>query len=202
MRKIFILLAGLLMACQLHAQDINLLKDIRSAGASVKSIDSKLVNETVKTNGKNMKQSGKLFFVSNDKFAALFDTEEYMIVNKDRMKINVGIFHGRFRLNEGGMMRGLSNIFLYGFQGRCQELADDNNYTLTTEEDDDAHYVIFNSKKKPTFGLGYQKVVFTYSREDLRIREIKLIDYKGTIDTYTISDTQYNVKVAESKFDL
>lgn len=202
MRKILILLAGLLMACQLHAQDINLLKDIRSAGASVKSIDSKLVNETVKTNGKNMKQSGKLFIVSNDKFAALFDTEEYMIVNKDRMKINVGIFHGRFQLNEGSMMRGLSNIFLYGFQGRCQELADNNNYTLTTDNDSDSYYVIFNSKKRPTFGIGYQKVIFTYSREDLRIRKIQLIDYKGTIDTYTLSDMRYNVSIPESKFEL
>lgn len=201
MKKILIVIAFLLASACLNAQGTDLLQLILNTGAAVKSFESDLVNETLKTSGKNFKQSGKLYFVTNDRFAALFDTKELMIVNKNRMKIDVGLFHGRFRLNEGGMMSSLSNIFLYGFQGRCQELADENDYTITIQREKDWDYVVFdNNKKRPLIGLGYKKVIFKFDREDHRIREIKLFDYKDTIDTYTISNVKYNVKVDDKVF--
>ena len=46
-----------------------------------------------------------------------------MIVNEKKIKMDIGIFHGTFRLRDGGRMQSLTNIFLYGFQGRIQDLA-------------------------------------------------------------------------------
>ena len=201
MKKILISLAFILLVFQLHAQDSDILQRIEKAGRNVQSFETDLTNRVLHKSGKSTVREGELYFVSPSEFAALFETGQHMIVNKTKIKMDIGLFRGTFKLRKGGMMRSLSNIFLYGFQGRCQELADDNNYSIEITTDK-YHTVTFTNNKKRLLGIGYVQVIFLFDKDDLLIKEITLIDNRGTSDTYTISNTKYNVDVSEDKFEI
>ena len=116
--------------------------------------------------------------------------------------MDMGLFHGTFKLKDGGMMQSLSNIFLYGFQGRIQELADENDYSLTTKTEGNYHVVTGTNNKKSLLGIGYKQVIFKYSANDLLIKEIRLIDYGGSEDTYTVSNVKYDIPVDKKTFQF
>ena len=201
MKKTIILLTAILFALQMQAQDAMLLNRIREVNGKVKSFESDLANTMVKPK-KTTAQNGKLYFVSPNEFSANFTTGNYMIVNAQKIKMDIGMFHGTFRLKEGGMMQGLSHIFLYGFQGRIQDLANENGYTLSTKTEGEFHIVTGTAKKKPLFGVGYKTVVFKYFTDSLLLKEIVLYDYSGNKDSYVISNVKYDVAIDKKTFQF
>ena len=201
MKKTIILLTAILFALQMQAQDAMLLNRIREVNGKVKSFESDLANTMVKPK-KTTAQNGKLYFVSANEFSAKFTTGNYMIVNAQKIKMDIGMFHGTFRLKEGGMMQGLSRIFLYGFQGRIQDLANENGYTVSTKTEGEYHIVTGTAKKKPLFGVGYKMVVFKYFTDSLLLKEIVLYDYSGNKDSYVISNVKYDVAIDKKTFQF
>ena len=201
MKKTIILLTAILFALQMQAQDAMLLNRIREVNGKVKSFESDLANTMVKPK-KTTSQNGKLYFVSPNEFSAKFTTGNYMIVNEKKIKMDIGMFHGTFRLKEGGMMQGLSRIFLYGFQGRIQDLANENGYTVSTKTEGEFHVVTGTAKKKPLFGVGYKMVVFKYFTDSLLLKEIVLYDYSGNKDSYVISNVKYDVAIDKKTFQF
>ena len=201
MKKVLILLTAVLFALQTQAQDVALLNNIKAINGKNSSFEADLANTLVKTK-KTTSQNGKLYFVKPNEFAAVFTTGNYMIVNEKKTKMDIGLFHGSFKLKEGGMMCGLSRIFLYGFQGRCQDLANENGYTLETKTEGNFHVVTGTIKKKKLIGIGYKQVVFKYFTDSLLLKEIVLYDYSGNQDTYTISNVKYNVPVDKKMFQF
>ena len=201
MKKVLFLITTILIAMQLQAQDVSLLNRIKATNSKVKSFEADLSNTLVKPK-KTTSQKGKLYFVSPKEFAALFSEDNYMIVNQSKIKMDMGLFHGTFKLKDGGMMQSLSNIFLYGFQGRIQELADENDYSLTTKTEGNYHVVTGTNNKKSLLGIGYKQVIFKYSANDLLIKEIRLIDYGGSEDTYTVSNVKYDIPVDKKTFQF
>ena len=199
MKKLLSLLTFTLLVFLLQAQDFNLLQSIKAAGDNVKTLEAQLDNITVR-NGKLVRsQTGPLYCVSPNEFAALFETGQYMIVNEKQIKVDIGLFHGTFKLKEGGRMRMLSNIFLCSFQGQCQKLAEGNGYNINIETDE-YHTVIFTNDKKRLFGVNYKKIIFNFNKSDLHLKEIILYDSRGTCDTYIISNPKYNVDVSPDIF--
>ena len=201
MKKTIILLTAILFALQMQAQDATLLNRIKEVNGKVKSFESDLANTMVKPK-KTTSQNGKLYFVSPNEFSAKFTTGNYMIVNAQKIKMDIGMFHGTFRLKEGGMMQGLSRIFLYGFQGRIQDLANENGYTVSTKTEGEFHVVTGTAKKKPLFGVGYKMVVFKYHTDNLLLKEIVLYDYSGNKDSYVISNVKYDVAIDKKTFQF
>ena len=201
MKKVLFLVTIFLMGVQLQAQDVDLLNRIKAANGKVLSFEADLSNTLVKPK-KTTHQEGKLYFVKPKEFAALFSEDSYMIVNTSKIKMDIGLFHGTFKLKDGGMMQSLSNIFLYGFQGRIQDLADENDYSLSTKTENGYHIVTGTTNKKKLIGIGYKKVIFKFSANSLLIKEIKLIDYGGSEDTYTVSNVRYNVPVDKKTFQF
>lgn len=201
MKKTIILLTAILFALQMQAQDATLLDRIREVNGKVKSFESDLANTMVKPK-KTTSQNGKLYFVKPYEFSAKFTTGNYMIVNEKKIKMDIGMFHGTFRLKEGGMMQGLSRIFLYGFQGRIQDLANENGYTVSTKTEGEFHVVTGTAKKKPLFGVGYKTVVFKYFTDSLLLKEILLYDYSGNKDSYVISNVKYDVAIDKKTFQF
>ena len=201
MKKTIILLTAILFALQMQAQDAMLLNRIREVNGKVKSFESDLANTMVKPK-KTTSQNGKLYFAKPYEFSAKFTTGNYMIVNAQKIKMDIGMFHGTFRLKEGGMMQGLSHIFLYGFQGRIQDLANENGYTLSTKTEGEFHIVTGTAKKKPLFGVGYKTVVFKYFTDSLLLKEIVLYDYSGNKDSYVISNVKYDVAIDKKTFQF
>ena len=201
MKKVLILLTAILFAMQLQAQDATLLNRIRETNGKVKSFESDLANTMVKPK-KTTSQNGKLYFVSPYEFSAQFTTGNYMIVNEKKIKMDIGMFHGTFKLRDDGTMQGLSHIFLYGFQGRIQDLAKENGYTLSTKTEDGYHVVTGTTDKKPLLGVGYKKVVFKYHTDTLLLKEIVLYDFSDNKDSYVISNVKYDVTVDKKKFQF
>ena len=201
MKKVLIIFAAIVFAAQLQAQDAALLNQIKATNSKVKSFEADLSN-TLEKPKKTKSQQGKLYYVSPKEFAALFSEDSYMIVNEKKIKMDIGIFHGTFKLKDGGRMQSLANIFLYGFQGRIQDLADENNYSLSTKTEGGYHVVTGTIKKKKLIGIGYKTVVFKYHTNSLLLKEIVLYDYSGDKDTYTISNVKYDVAVDKKKFQF
>ena len=201
MKKVLFLITTILIAMQLQAQDVSLLNRIKATNSKVKSFEADLSNTLVKPK-KTTSQKGKLYFVSPKEFAALFSEDSYMIVNQSKIKMDMGLFHGTFKLKDGGMMQSLSNIFLYGFQGRIQDLANENGYTVSTNTEDGYHIITGTAKKKPLFGVGYKTVVFKYLTDSLLLKEIVLYDYNGNKDTYVISNVKYDVAIDKKTFQF
>lgn len=201
MKKALILFAAVFFAFQMQAQDVTLLNQILATNSKVKSFESDLTNTMVKPK-KTTTQKGKLYFVSPYEFNATFTTGNYMIVNEKKIKMDIGMFHGTFKLKDGGMMQGLSHIFLYGFQGRTQDLAKENGYTLSTKTEGGYHVVTGVTDKKPLLGVGYKQVVFKYNTKDLLLKEIVLYDFSGNMDSYVISNVKYNVAIDKKTFQF
>ena len=185
----------------MQAQDVALLNRIKAVNGKISSFEADLKNTLVKPK-KTTTQEGMLYFVKPYEFAAIFTTGNYMIVNEKKTKMDIGLFHGTFKLKEGGMMCGLSRIFLYGFQGRCQDLANENEYTLSTKTEGDCYVVTGTIKKKKLIGIGYKQVVFKYFTDSLLLKEIVVYDYSGNKDTYTISNVKYNISIDRKRFQF
>ncbi|MBO7082613.1 MAG: hypothetical protein J6W30_02070 [Bacteroidales bacterium] len=201
MGKLITFLTFFLISVQLKAQDVAILNSIENTNSKIKTFEADLANTNIKPK-KTTFQEGKLLFVAPKKFSAQFTSGKYMIVNENRIKANIGMFHGTFRLREGGMIRSLSNVFLYGFQGRIRDLANENGYTLSTKTENGFHIVIGTIKKKSLLGVGFQQVFFKYYTDSLLLKEIVLYDYNGNKDIYTISNVKYDVAVDKSKFEF
>ncbi len=201
MKKALIVFAAIAFALQMQAQDMALLDKIKAANSKVKSLEADLSNTLVKPK-KTTHQDGKLYFAAPKELAALFSEDNYMIVNEKKIKMDIGLFHGTFKLKDGGMMQSLANIFLYGFQGRIQDLAKENNYNLSTKTENGYHIVTGATNKKKLLGIGYKKVVFKYHTNSMMIKEIVLYDYSDNIDTYTISNVKYDVKIEKKTFQF
>ena len=199
MKKIITIVAIILLGLQLQAQDINLLNNIKATNGNIKSFEADLANILIKPK-KTTSQEGKLYFVKPHEFAAQFTTGKYMIVNENIINMNIGLFSGTYKLRDGGMMQSLANIFLYGFQGKIQDLADENGYSLTTETKDGYHIVTGTIMKKKLIGIGYKQVIFKYHTDNLLLKEIVLYDYSGNVDVYTISNVKYDVTVDQNQF--
>ena len=200
MKKLLVLFATILLVAQMHAQNPVLLDSIKSANAKVMTIEANIHNDTKKTD-KTIIKDGVFHYSFPDKFSAVFEKDTYMIVNGNHIKVDIGMFHGTFRMFNGPI-RSLSRAFLYALQGRCQDLADENNFSLKTESDEHFHTVYFTTKKKILIGIGLKQAIFRYDSKSLLIKEIVLIDYKNTIDTYTLENEKYNTKIDESVFDI
>ena len=201
MRKIHILFTILLFTIQLQAQDVNLLNRINAVNGKIKSFEADLSNTLVKQK-RNTSQKGKLYFVSPDNFSAQFTTGKFMTVNEKKIKMNIGLFRGTYKLKDGGIMQSLSHIFLYGFQGRLQDLADENDYNLTTKTENGYHIVTETTNKQKLLGIGYKQVIFKYHTDTLLLKEIVLYDYSGNKDTYTISNVKYAISIDSKRFQF
>lgn len=199
MKRALILLAISLFVIQMHAQDITVLNSIKATNTAIGSMESG-IRKTLIKKGKTLVTDGTFHYVSPDNLAALFDNGTYMIISEGRMNIDIGLFHGKFKLSRNKTMRSLSTIFLYGFQGRCQELADENDYTLATEKEGDCHKITLTNPKRNFWGIGYRQIVLKYATFDLLLNEIILYDFKGNVDTYTLSNQNCNASVDMNKF--
>ena len=185
----------------MQAQDVALLNRIKEVNGKVKSFESDLENTLVKPK-KTTTQKGRLYFVSPYEFNATFTTGNYMIVNEKKIKMDIGMFHGTFKLKNGGMMQGLSHIFLYGFQGRTQDLAMENGYTLSTKTEGGYHIVTGVTDKKPLLGVGYKRVVFKYHTDSLLLKEIVVYDFSDNKDSYVISNVKYDIPIDKKMFQF
>ena len=200
MKKLLIIVTFLL-SVQLQAQDSVLLQRIKAANLEVHVFQSQITRHLVSSDGIT-DRNGEIYFMAPDKLYTEFDNGTYLIINDNHIKLDIGYFHGNSKRRKKGLMRSFANLFLYAFQGRCEDLAEENNYFIETTSDENYHIVTLTTKKKSFLGLGYKKAIFHFGHDDLLIKELILNDYSGALDTYHLSAPIINGQVDESKFKL
>lgn len=202
MKKTLIALIFFLASLPLQAQETDVLANIQNKGETISTLVSH-INKSIKKKDTTKVQEGTLYYTAPNKLAALFSDGDYMIINENKMKIDIGMFHGSFKLSRNKTMRKISYIFIYGLQGNCRNLAQENDYNLSVKSEDSCHKVILVNPEEPliNIGIGYRQIVFKYSKDDLILNEIILYDFKGNIDTYTLSNTKLSVPIDKSKFE-
>ena len=200
MKHALLILTFTLLILRVQAQDSDILDNIQAKGIAVTSFEGRIKKE-LKKKDTTIVQHGYVHYLSPDKMAALFDDGDYLIINGNRMSVDIGVFHGRFKLSRNKTMRSVSRIFLYGIQGRCKDFLEESSYTMETSQKDGLQIVQFTTKKKHFLGLGYRIVIFKYDLNDLLMRELVLIDYSNIVDSFVISDQLYNVTIDEKNFE-
>ena len=178
-----------------------MLQRIKAANLEVHVFQSQITRHLVSSDGIT-DRNGEIYFMAPDKLYTEFDNGTYLIINDNRIKLDIGFFHGTFKIRKKGLMRSFANLFLYAFQGRCQDLAEENNYFIETQSNEHFHIVTLTTKKKSFLGLGYKTAVFHFGLDDLLIKELILTDYSNTQDTYRLLDPVINGEMDESKFNL
>ena len=202
MKQHFLLITILLLSLGIRAQDNQaIFQMIEQAGSTITSMECDLVNTCVKS-GQTRTKQGKLYYQANDKIGAYFDCGDYAIFNGNKVKIDIGIFHGTFRTNRENLFSSLSNMLFCAIQGKCKPVADKSEYDYTLEAKGDTYRVNFNSRKQNSRGIGYRKVVFVYGKDDYRLRSLITTDFKGTTNTFSFSKLKYGCKIDSSKFKL
>ena len=201
MKKVLAVLAILLLSLHMQGQDNVMLNRIKAANGKIKTFEADL-NETMVKPKKIVTREGKIYFAAPKEFAALFSEGSCIIANETKIKLDIGRLHGTFKLKDGSMMQSLGNIFIYGFQGRVEELFHENSYNYTTKTENGLHIITGTIIKKNLIGLGYKKVVLKYNTDDLLFKEVVLYDYSGNEDTYTISNVKYDVPVDKKRFQF
>ena len=81
----------------MRAQNLTLLDSIKNVNANVMTLEANVHNHTKKTD-RTIEKDGDFYYSFSDKFSAVFKNDSYMIVNCDHIKVDIGIFHGSFRM--------------------------------------------------------------------------------------------------------
>lgn len=201
MRKTCFILFFLVMASlTAHAQINDLLLQIRWKNSLVRTVEGEVQRDLVK-NGKETVQDGRFYYRFPNEFATYLESGELFIINENYLKADLGFIRGRFK-RSNKKMNSLCNIFLYGFQGSCQAFADENNYSIDIEQEATQYKVTMTSRKKPLLGIGFRQIILIYGLDDMLLKGITIINYNGGIDTYTISNPNYDVAVDDDKFKI
>lgn len=185
---------------QVDAQETLLLQRILESGRCIESVKADL-HQSRNKNGEVNERNGVFYYSATDKFAALLDDGQFMIINGDHANMDIGVFHEKVRMRQGPI-RSLSRVFLYAFQGRCAELAENNKFNLDIKTTKKFHVVTMTTKKKLLIGFGLRQVVLKFGLNDLLVKEISITDYRRTTNTFTLLRPQYNVSFDPSVFDI
>lgn len=185
---------------QVDAQDALVLQRILEASHGIENVKSDL-HQSRNKKGEVNERDGVYYYSATDKFAALLDDGQYMVINGDYANMDIGVFHEKVKMRRGPI-RSLSQVFLYAFQGRCAELAEINNFSLDIKTSKKYHVITMTTKKKLLIGFGLRQVVLKFSISDMLVKEISITDYGGTTNTFTLRQPQYNVSFDQSVFDM
>lgn len=202
MKRQVILIAMLFFAFGAQAQhDSTLFQQIEKAGQSLNSMECNITNTYIKPDFERTKL-GKLYYQADDKIGAHFDNGNFAIINGNKIKIDVGIFHGTFRTDRGKLIKPLAQMLSCAIHGQCLKLAEEYNYDLALEKKDNAYVATFTTRKRKLLGIGYRQAIFNYDLDDKCLKSVILIDYKGCIDTYQLENRRFDVKIDQDKFKI
>ena len=129
---------------QVDAQETLLLQRILESGRCIESVKADL-HQSRNKNGEVNERNGVFYYSATDKFAALLDDGQFMIINGDHANMDIGVFHEKVKMRRGPI-RSLSQVFLYAFQGRCAELAEINNFSLDIKTSKMYHVITMTTK--------------------------------------------------------
>lgn len=201
-KALFVLIAWLCTINVQAQQDSLILKQIEAASSSIRSMDCRLRNTMKRPNKEEEVKVGDLKYLSTNFINAHFSEDEYIIMNGNKMKIHLGIFNGTFRSDRNPLIKPISRMLVCAINGQCETAAEENDYNLSLSEDSESYKVTLTTKKKKLIGIGYRQAIFSYGKNDMRLKSILLIDYKDNQDLYSFENQIFDQNIDKSVFQL
>lgn len=169
MKKILTILALSLFTLGLGAQEL---------GASF------VQNKTIKATGRVIRGEGVVFFTAPDQLRMnyLEPKGEYLIIDGDWLRSNVGMKQIDVDTTKNPTMRGLRNTLLNCIMGEYEKAAQDNNADVAVENKAGGKEVTLTARKQAA--RGYSKIVVEYNAQKRPVRMV-MDEFNGVSTEYT-----------------
>ena len=156
-------------------------------GLSAQEIGASFVqNKTIKATGRVVRSEGIVFFTAPDQLRMnyLDPKGEYMIIDGDMLRSNVGLKQIDVDTTKNPAMRNLRNTLLNCITGAYEKAAQENDATLIVEEKGGVKTVSMMAKKQQP--SGYSRIIIDYNRKGLPVRMV--------LDEFVGIETEYIFK--------
>lgn len=184
MKRILILATLLLCAASLSAQDAEKIISIIETKAS-RNIDNPFTEVRVSADqSKTVNLSGQLVFKPEGYLSMDYDNGEKFLIDGNTLKIAKNGKNQVFDTSKNQMMRGLSHLLIYAFQGKLKELSNEQQTTLLVSKEGSQYVAILAAEKKSS--RGYSRAIFRYDANTLCIQSMELVEFTGAKTSYAL----------------
>lgn len=172
MKKILTTLTLLVSVISLSAQ----------GGKDIKNASFREVRTPAKVDSQIITLEGTLNFKMDDYLSMEYGNGELFLIDGNRMTIRRDNQNNTFDLSKNIMMRSLSHVLLYSFQGRLDDLAVEQKCDIRKEDRDGRHIVTLTARKKGVKGYGVIEV--SYDAKTKSIRTMRMDEFTGASTWY------------------
>ena len=138
MKKILITLTLLVSAFEIFAQ----------GGKDIKNATFKEIRTPAIADAAPVTLTGTLNFKMDSYLSMAYTNGELFLIDGDKMTINRDGSKAEFDLKKNIMMRSLSHVLLYSFQGRLDDLAAEQKCDIKKSDSNGMHVVTLTARKR------------------------------------------------------
>jgi len=175
MKKILTTLTLLVSALSLFAQ----------GGKDIKNASFKEIRTPATADVEIANLTGKLTFKMDNYLSMEYTNGELFLIDGNKMTIKRDNQNVTFDLTKNIMMRNLSHVLLYSFQGRLDDLAVEQKCDIKKTDKDGKHIVTLIAKKKGVKGYGVIEVA--YDLKTKSIRTMRMDEFTGASTWYEMT---------------
>lgn len=200
--KKLILIACVLFAANVSADNQAILSQIEKANAAVKSLTSPFEQvKTVPASKTKVPMNGTLFFESG-KMAMHYvqPVGDILVINgKQFFMVREGKKMA-FDTSKNAPMRSLSNTLVYCMQGKASQLASENNAEIAVSETKTHYVVTLTARKKAA--RGYKSIVLHYAKSSNLLTKMIMTEFNGISNEYNMTNYAVGAKIEPAKFNV
>lgn len=203
MKRIILALSLLLCTTTLMAQDKAMLQEIKNANASNPGIEAHFVQTKHNTvNDKKTVSEGTLYIADSDKMAMHYNapSTDLLVINGTQFYMKQGKRSKTYNTAKNKQMASLSNTLLSCVRGDIENLAADNDATISTKKTANGYEVTLTSNKKQS--RGYAKIVLVYDLKNRILVRMQMDEYNGMSNIYEMSNIKTGGTIASSYFEI
>lgn len=203
MKRIVLALSLLLCSTALMAQDKAMLQDIKTANASNPNIEAHFAQTKHNTiNGKKTLSEGTLYIANSDKMAMHYNepSTDLLVINGTQFYMKQGKRSKLYNTTKNKAMASLSNTLLSCVRGDIENLAADNDATISTQKTANGYEVTLTSNKKQS--RGYAKIILVYDLNTRILVRMQMDEYNGMSNIYEMSNIKKGGSIASSYFEI
>jgi len=175
MKKILTTLALLVSALTLFAQ----------GGKDITNASFKEIRTPAAADLSPVTLTGTLNFKMENYLSMEYTNGELFLIDGNKMTIKRDKQNVTFDLTKNIMMRNLSHVLLYSFQGKLDDLAVEQKCNIKKEDKNGMHVVTLTATKKGVKGYGVIEVC--YDAKTKSIRTMRMDEFTGASTWYEMT---------------
>ena len=187
MKKILLMAAALLIAgAAAFAEDaeaiISKIESKASQNITHKFTEVRIAAGASESAAENL--SGDLVFKTEGYLSMDYTNGEQFVIDGSTVKITRGGKTQVFDASKNMMMKGLSHMLIYAFQGKIKLLSEEQKTTLLVNKEGSEYVAILVAQTKSA--RGYSRAIFRYDASTCRIKSMELVEFTGAVTRYAL----------------